>query len=154
MMAEVIVVSAIVLVFLTGLYLSYNKLFSIYSTRINYYDSTTLYRLAYYRDIMIRENIFNNSLSSAKSTPVNIFNNGGNSIPKLNSGDSVFLIYNHKEKIESSVLSSVNLTFKDYIDYLSTSIEFKTNYIMVMERCIDTDNCKYAYLEVYDGYET
>ena len=53
MMAEVVVVSAIVMLTIVGLYQSYNKIYSAYNTRIDYYDSTTLYRLGYYRDILI-----------------------------------------------------------------------------------------------------
>ena len=157
MMAEVIVVSAIILVFLTGLYLSYNNLFSIYNTRINYYDSSTLYKLAYYRDILIREDKMNNTLNSAKVSVVNVFNNGDDSINKLSDSDSVFMLYISQERITtifSPLISSVNSTFVDYIQYLYRSSNFESNYVMVMENCIDRDNCKYAYLEVYDGYET
>lgn len=154
MMAEVIVVSAIILVFLTGLYLSYNKLFSIYSTRINYYDSTTLYNLAYYRDMLIKNDKMNNTLNNAKGGVVNIFDNGRNSITKLSDNDNVFIIYNQKKAVDKNNFDNLNMTFLDYIDYLSTAIQYKTNYIMLMERCIDVDDCKYAYLEVYDGYET
>ena len=50
MMAELVVVSAIVLVALSGLYVSYNKIFSIYNKRINYYDVATLYELGNIRD--------------------------------------------------------------------------------------------------------
>ena len=53
MMAEVVVVSAIVLSFLSVLYTRYNKIYSTYLKRISYYDVVTLYRLAYYRDILI-----------------------------------------------------------------------------------------------------
>ncbi len=54
----------------------------------------------------------------------------------------------------------INPTFKDYIKYLSASTTFKSSYIMVMERCTSNDDkskniddCKYAYLEIYDGKE-
>ena len=155
MMAEVIVVSAIVLVFLTGLYLSYDRLFSIYNARINYYDTTTLYRLAYYRDVLIQQDKMNNTLNNAKNSPVNIIGGLSNNVSRLSDGDSAFRVYNVHKKINSGILpNSINATFKDYVDYLSASIEFKSNYILVMERCIDKDDCKYAYLEVYDGKET
>lgn len=154
MMAEVVVVSAIVLVFMTGLYLSYNKLFSLYTTRVKYYDSSALYSLAYYRDILIREDKMNNTLSDAKTSVIDIFNNGNNSVSKLNNSDSVFMIYNKMNTISRNMLTNVNEIFFDYVDYLSSSTNFKSNYIMLMEKCVSTDECYYAYLEVYDGYET
>ena len=58
MMAEVIVVSAVIVVTLVGLYASYNKIFSLYNQRLNYYDVATLYELAYIRDNNI-DNILN-----------------------------------------------------------------------------------------------
>ncbi|MCI6847349.1 MAG: hypothetical protein MR835_00630, partial [Erysipelotrichaceae bacterium] len=45
MMAEVIVVSSIVLITLTSLYMSYNKIYSTYKKRINYYDVSIIYDL-------------------------------------------------------------------------------------------------------------
>ena len=45
MMAEVIVVSSIVLITLTSLYISYNKIYSTYKKRINYYDVSIIYDL-------------------------------------------------------------------------------------------------------------
>ena len=59
MMAELIVVSSIVLVVLVGMYASYNKIYSAYTTRISYHDVTMLYRLGYYRDILRSNKILN-----------------------------------------------------------------------------------------------
>lgn len=53
MMAEVVVVSAVVLITLTTLYMSYNKILSIYEQKLTYEDSNMLYDLAYYRDCLI-----------------------------------------------------------------------------------------------------
>lgn len=54
-MAEVIVVSAIVLIVMSTLFISYNKILSTYKTRINYNDMKTLNRLIYVRDLMIEQ---------------------------------------------------------------------------------------------------
>ena len=45
MMAEVIVVSSVVLIVLTTLYVSYNKIFSFYQTRLNYEDSNLIFSI-------------------------------------------------------------------------------------------------------------
>ena len=153
MMAEVIVVSAIILVFMTGLYLSYGKLFSLYNTRVNYYDSDTLYGIAYYRDTLIKDDEMNDILSDVKASSnkySNLFTS--NNIDKVNTGDNLFLVYHAKDNLSRIPTASINKTFKDYIDYLKTSATFDSNYIMIMERCYE-DDCTYGYLEVYDGYE-
>lgn len=173
MMAEVVVVSAIVMVTIVGLYQSYNKLYSTYNTRIDYYDSTTLYRLGYYRDILIENDKLNNLIKNTTETVTEIYSSNGNNIFSLPESelstyitDTVFLIKTNKSsdefKINGTELDDkeINPTFKDYFKYLSTSTTFKSSYIMVMERCTSNDDnsknkddCKYAYLEIYDGKE-
>lgn len=174
MMAEVVVVSAIVMVTIVGLYQSYNKLYSTYNTRIDYYDSTTLYRLGYYRDILIENDKLNNLINNLEDTVTEIYGSNGVSGIQLPDNevsqyvnDTVFLIKTNKSSdkyvITGAELDSneeINLTFKEYLSYLSTSTTFKSSYIMVMERCTSNDDnsknkddCKYAYLEIYDGKE-
>ena len=154
MMAEVIVVSAIILVFLTGLYLSYGKLFGLYNTRIKYYDSDTLYSAAYYRDILIKEDKMNNTLTTVKNSSNKYLNLFSSTLDKVNSGDKLFIIYHANDNLNKLTnVTGINKTFKDYIEYLKTSTTFKANYTMILERCYK-DDCNYAYLEVYDGNET
>lgn len=171
MMAEVVVVSAIILVTLTGLYTSYNKVYGVYKTRLSYYDAVTLYKLSYYRDILIENGVIDNVMDEAKKgTIINVYDSvktgGIFELPATEISkditDTVFFV--SKDKFDNNVLSNqdVNLTFREYIQFLSTSATIKSNYVMFMERCnidknnsskVDIDNCKYAYLEVYDGYE-
>ena len=92
----------------------------------------------------------------------NLYNNlsiltlylSSNNIDKVNTGDNLFLVYHAKDNLSRIPTASINKTFKDYIDYLKTSATFDSNYIMIMERCYDTNDCTYGYLEVYDGNET
>lgn len=131
MMAEVVVVSAIILVALVGLYTSYNKIFSIFNQRIDYYDVGTLYELASYRDYKLGET----------STDVN------NPVYST-SLDAIYYI----DKDDLNSLNVSRQTFKDYIVFLSGSVDFgdmSQENILVMENCVDNDNCKYAYLEVF-----
>ena len=173
MMAEVVVVSAIVMVSIVGLYQSYNKIYSAYTTRIKYYDSTTLYRLGYYRDILITNNVLEpqiKKLKNKEATIIDIYNPNGTNLFNLPSTevssyttDTVFLVptnkNNNKYTITANVLDGKNIhqTFKDYLSYLSTSTSFNSNYLMLMERCNtkdeDKNDCYYAYLEIYDGEE-
>ena len=62
MMAEVVVVSAIVMIALAGLYMSYVKIYAIYNERINYYDVNTLYQLSFYRDVLTETKEMDKSL--------------------------------------------------------------------------------------------
>lgn len=128
MMAEVVVVSAIIIVTLTALYVSYNKIISLYNQRVDYYDVRTLYELDEYRR------------TALLTTP--------NTYPKKDG-----TIYYTRKKLINTILSNPSnhsAKFQDYIQFLSTTLENidSENCILIMERCIDNDNCKYAYLEV------
>lgn len=67
MMAEVIVVSAVILVVLGSLFISFNKIFSSYNTKATYYDSVNLFQMAFYRDIMIENDLINGVLDGLKT---------------------------------------------------------------------------------------
>ena len=134
MMAEVVVVASVVLVTLVSFYTSYNKIISLYNKRVDYYDVTTLYELANFRDT---------SLTSDTTTNVT------KDLLEADSNKAIY--YVNKNDIKKKQLSVLNQTFKDYIEFLSNSLDFQNieeDELLVMERCITDDNCKYAYLEV------
>ena len=139
MMAEVIVVSAVILVTLVGLYTSYNKIFTVYNQRINYYDVDTLYKLA-----NIRDNSWYPDEVSNK--------------PVVYGNNTIYYINKNDVKNRNVDTNGLKQTFKDYLDYLSTSLDFdnlkignyKIQNMLIMESCFDKNNCKYAYLEVPD----
>lgn len=143
MMAEVVVVSAVILVTLTSLYISYGKILSLYNQRIDYYDVTTLYELANIRDNYPEE------IKAAGSTGVVI--NEDTSIPSR-----VVYYVDINEITDMMNDSRINPKFADYFKYLSTSLKTSVNSILVMERCIDKDgdDCKYAYLEVFESWKS
>jgi len=130
MMAEVVVVSSVVLVTLVSFYVSYNKIISLYNQRINYYDIATLYDLAYVRDGISDYSDYNSKDAIISDTY-----------------DKVYYVNNQ----DLDKLDVENQTFKDYLEYIDSSVNFETDNILVMEKCInnDIDNCRYAYLEVY-----
>lgn len=178
MMAEVVVVSAIVLVVLGALFVSFNKLLLKFDSRVAYYDTTTLFQLAYYRDVLIENGALEEAMTEANTNGVYMIydsehiNSGLINLTEAEINDSieervqdaVYLVYNHAANISSDTFSTANvdikLTFNEYLDYLSKGVDLtKTNYVMLMERCnIKVDggenDCKYAYLEIFDGYET
>lgn len=152
MMAEVIVVSAVILVALVSLYTSYNKLFSLYNQRVNYYDINTLYELSYIRDNRLYGSEADVSLEP-KEVDNSKFTHDTTSKRKL--------YYTKKENINRLDTSSVNSTFKEYIEYLNKSIDINSsitddcvsycywNDLLIYEKCDNHgENCTYAYLEV------
>jgi len=132
MMAEVIVVASIVMIALVGLYTSYNKIFTIYNQRVDYYDVATLYELSdIRRDVYYSDENYNSK-------------------DKVYDKDykTVYLV--NKNDLDSLVTVVEHQMFKDYLEFISGSVTFETEQILVMERCINSDinNCKYAYLEM------
>lgn len=168
MMAELVVVSSVIIITLVGLYSSYNKIYSMYNARMNYYDIVTLYRLGYYRDILEENYKLEEAINQSKIDIVNVYESNINgmlfSLPDIERSeypaDKVFLINNKGNIIDKTQLGAfvVKRTFLDYIDYFNNSIDYKKfNYVMVMESCASADsnesNCKYAYLEVYENID-
>ena len=133
MMAEVIVVASIVLLALVGFYTSYNKIISIYNKRVDYYDVATLYELG---SIMKEQNL------KDKNSMDNVINEEYRKVYFLNKTDLINL----------SKSNDINLTFSEYLEFISDSATIETDNILVMEKCLnnDIDNCKYAYLEVFE----
>lgn len=163
MMAELIVVSAVVLTTLISLYTSYNKIYSIYKTRIRYYDVTTLYRLGYYRDILKENGVLDGVITSSNSGVLEVYNSkkGTGSVFSLPESerpkdveDLVYMVNNNGTSINRNTFADENIhvTFLEYIDFLEKSVDFtEFNYMLIMERCTpgDENNCSYAYLEVW-----
>ena len=150
MMAELVVVSAIVLMFLAGVFISYNKIYASYIKRLSYYNVGALYRLDFYRDY------YSSQLQmlelQARTDPLEI-----NEISSNQYDERAFLIHNGNENLNATALDSkdVNQTYKEYINYLSSAVDLtNTPYVMVLERCQkknnsdDKDKCQYAYLEM------
>lgn len=173
MMAEVIVVAAVILTVMTSLYMSYSKIYSTYKQRLRYYDTTTLYRAAFYRDVLVTNLTDSNELLIDKVFEDFYINHkyiidyhdyiGDGSLAHQDiSGmeDAVYLIYAPNNVLPSNILEgkTTHITFKEYATYLSEAVKFETNYIMLVERCridegFDTgserSDCTYAYLELY-----
>ena len=138
MMAEVIVVSSIVLITLTSLYISYNKIYSTYKKRINYYDVSIIYDLDKIRR--------NPAIDEPTNNPKII-------IKDSKSNTTVYAIplpiTDNKITDLSQENTTFNTTFNEYLEYLKNSITVNNcNYILVMEKCDEANKgCKYGYLE-------
>lgn len=166
MMAEVIVVSAVIMTTLVALYTSYNKIFSIYNQRVRYYDVTTLYELAFIRDNeMYKANdgtikLYSNGFVKVEDKYIEDLENIGN-INDRKYNRNIF--YVGKGDITGINTDEINKTYKEYIEYLSGSIDvnrkfevdvdkynIKWDNFLIMERCRidDKNDCTYAYIEI------
>jgi hypothetical protein len=163
MMAEVVVVSSVVLIILTTLFISYNKIFSLYESRLSYEDTNLLYALAYYRDYLITNNQLELQKSEMESsgkyydlltyrykpleTAKERLNNAFD--PPKNELDNVYLVHNGGENLNMTHFG--NAAFIEYIEYLEGVDLTDTEYILILERkFIDTGVSKYAYLALED----
>lgn len=137
MMAEVIVVSSIVLITLTSLYMSYNKIYSTYKKRINYYDVSIIYDL----DKIRRNEEIDAPTNNTKIKKDSESNTTVYAIP--------LPITDNKITDLSQENTTFNTTFNEYLEYLKNSITVNNcNYILVMEKCDEAKKgCKYGYLE-------
>ena len=168
MMAEVVITTTVVLIALTSLYGSYVKLYSIYQKRVGYYDTVSLYRVGFYRDILIDNNIMNKSIKELDNKDLvvvydqNEKNKGNSQLINIPNG-SIDYEYNDvailikKDYLNSNKFDDTNYneTFKDYVKYLKNKFNYESNYVMLLERCKVNNNniCNYSYLEIYDGKE-
>lgn len=143
MMAEVIVVSSVILIAMAFYYVNYNQLVSSYNRRLDYYDVRSLYELADYRNdnLPVSSSVSEipstyKKLSTSGTSFTNLYLVKGNQLDKLIDGES----------------GDLNKTFIAYLDYLIRSVDFSLDnsykYIYVSEKCNSLNNCKYAYLEV------
>lgn len=145
MLAEVVVVSAVISTVLVTMYIAINRVSSAYETRNNYYDIDALF---------FAEEI--NDLIKDKGSPTD-------SNPKLSLGDLSnayikSLGYNEANGyyITPSTLNNTiegKQTLKDFMSYLKTKLSNDNNYkyIIVSELCTPDDDCRYYALKVKVG---
>lgn len=146
MMAELVVVSSVIVLTLTGLYISYNKIISSYRQIINYYDIGFYYKLGYYNMSLYKNGKLNTTLSEVDTNDyIQLSNDMGITV------DTTDVVYIIKDKDVLPTLKTkvTHQTYKDYIDYLIDSKDLGNDYLIIGEQCLSGKNkCKYAYAEV------
>lgn len=142
MMAEVVVVSAIILGVLISIYTSYGKVFRRYGEIINYYNVDGVYTLATMRDKLIKNNnIINTYLSTLSDSGLCLEN-------YVSESGRSGRCYAYLLKSDSLNISTSSDTFDEYLRYLSDTVKFTGNYVMVMELSKGNDKYYYNYLEL------
>ena len=144
MLAEVVVVSAVISTVLVTMYIAINRVSSAYETRNSYYDIDALFFAEEINDLIKDKKL---------QTDSNL---------KLSLGD-LFTAYQslgYKEAngyyITPSTLNNTiegKQTLKDFMSYLKTKLSNDNNYtyIIVSELCTPDDDCRYYALKVKVG---
>jgi len=145
MMAELVVVCSIIVISLTGLYMSYNKLITSYRQIVNYYDVAFIYKLAYYNLVLYDDEILDTTLSEVET--VGYVKLDDKKIP-LETNEKIYMVKD-KQAIQNLKNIVENQTFKEYITYLVDAKELDSKYYIIGEQCqAEKKKCKYAYMEV------
>lgn len=141
MLAEVVVVSAVISTVLVTMYIAINRVSSAYETRNSYYDIDALF---------FAEEI--NDLIKDKEPPTD---------SKLSLGDLSTAYQNLGYKANGYYItpSTLNNTIegkktpKDFMSYLKSKLSNDNNYkyIIVSELCTTDDDCRYYALKVGDN---
>lgn len=143
MLAEVVVVSAVISTVLVTMYIAINRVSSAYETRNSYYDIDALFFAEEINDLIKDKELQKDSNS------------------KLLLGDlsTAYQSLGYKANgyyITPSTLNNTiegKQTLKDFMSYLKTKLSNDNNYtyIIVSELCTHDDDCRYYALKVKVG---
>ncbi len=138
MMAEVVIVAAMILIILMSIYTGYSKVYIRYSEILNYYNADGVYKLANIRDKLINNGEIHNYLDS--------------DYKKYNEqslGNKTNIYFIKKDYLgQNQNISGISDTYKDYLNYLNNSVTLNHNYIMVIEWPYEDNKYYYNYLEL------
>ena len=166
MLAEVVIVSTVIITTLVALYASVNRLYMLYSERSTYYNIDGVYAIKEIMDYLFDDNRLNNILSSDSFEEDNyIFLVSNSTCGNINGVDlsldngicdSLNSLYEIKNLVIvgysdiSAVISlDINNTFKDYLEYLENyySNDDSFSYLVILEYG-DDDNLNYSNLRL------
>ena len=155
MLAEVVVISVVVITVLITLYIGLNSVVSAYDTRNRYYDIDCLYAAMEVNEVLLEN--YPNTIKT--DVAIDLSNKGdANSFEKFYEsavGDVVNLYLTpYKKNVMLSIenFQNINATLVDYLNYLSGNLDFNEdyNYMIIVERIApdDIDDCYYYALKL------
>lgn len=144
MLAEVVVVSAVISTVLVTMYIAINRVSSAYETRNSYYDIDALFFAEEINDLIKNE----------EQPPTNHELSLGGLSTAYKSPD--YLNYKEANGYYITTLNNTiegKQTLKDFMSYLKTKLSNDNNYtyIIVSELCTHDDDCRYYALKVKVG---
>lgn len=143
MLAEVVVVSAVISTVLVTMYIAINRVSSAYETRNNYYDIDALFFAEEINDL-----IKDKKLQTDSNFKLSL---GGLYTAYQSLGYKANGYYITPSTLNNTIEGKQ--TLKDFMSYLKTKLSNDNNYtyIIVSELCTPDDDCRYYALKVKVG---
>lgn len=156
MLAEVVVVAAVISTVLITLFTGLNRMTSAFETRNKYYDIDAAYlageanNYLVKNDIIYSDSLLNTSVVKEITAISTIFTDlikDDNGFPEVR---VYFSLYDKDILSNTSQISNMRTTFKDYISYLTNKLDFSENYtyMIIIEIAKTSDDCYYYALKV------
>lgn len=153
LLAEVVIVSTVILTIMTTLYSSYAKMNSVYKIRNNYYNIDTLYSTYNLKNYLLDEMYLNEILSETNTNILTFVPQTDELFQALISSSNIESAYClKKDKLDEFINNNdqeVTNTMKDYLNYLKSQDNYQTSndHLLIVERLSD-DNYYYSYVEL------
>ena len=129
MLAEVVIVAAVISGILVALYISVNRMSHAYDTRNRYYDIDAMYAAMNINDEIKRNNTIYNS-----NSPTNIISAFVYSYNSITSHKIKAYYVPLSPETTSIELANVDEYFTEYIEYLNDNIKFSNyKYLIIVE---------------------
>ena len=138
MLAEVVVTSTVILTSLISLYITFNKLYKNYEIRSRYYDIDGYYVTKEIIELLINNNINNYlPLTTENYKELSIDNqdlkNEINSIISAYQIQQIYVTKYTSTSLDNLKNSSINNTFKDYLEKYYNYNDNKYSYLFIIE---------------------
>lgn len=158
MLAEVVIVSAVLITTLVSLYAGFAKVYKAYEERSSFFDTDSIYALKSIEDTLIDEGLFNNIINEINtSNYVSYLAENLTDDSYINSYLKELLgnyniEYFYITKYDSASLTTImesdtdNIVFNDFLTYLQKNLNFDDNYNYIFVS--KTKDGRFAYLRV------
>lgn len=158
MLAEVVIVSAILITTLTSLYIVFAKVYKAYEERSNFFDVDSIYALKNIEDELIDEGVFNTIINDIKNNEYvfydqkNLLNDSYTNIYLRTIMENYSIEYFYITKYNENNLNTIinldsdNIVLNDFLSYLNKNLDFSINYNYIF--ISKTKDGKFAFLRV------
>lgn len=158
MLAEVVIVSAVLITTLVSLYAGFAKVYKAYEERSSFFDTDSIYALKSIEDTLIDEGLFNNIINEINtSNYVSYLAENLTDDSYINSYLKELLgnyniEYFYIAKYDNASLTTIiesdanNIVFNDFLTYLQKNLNFDDNYNYIFVS--KTKDGRFAYLRV------
>lgn len=159
MLAEVVIVSAILITTLVSLYVGFARVYKAYEERSSFFDTDSIYALKSIEDTLIDDMVFNELVKRIDSDNYIYFSNGSIAIDNDYVKEYIKKImenynieYFYLTKYDSNSLNTIinldndNIVFNDFLSYLNKNLDFTEEYNYIFSS--KTIDGRFAYLRV------